>query len=94
MRIDESQQSLQLCSKTRAAIRAGYVDPKDLQFHKHHVAQIKTIVAAHAEQIDDVLELRAQNLFQEHPLVESPDYKQLLDELLNRDEFQRMLNFN
>lgn len=80
--------------KTRAAIRAGWVDPKNMQFTKRRVRQIKSIVEFHEEQIDDVLDLRAQNLFQEHPFVDPPDHVELLNNLLQRDEFRRFLSFN
>ncbi len=79
--------------KTRALIEAGYIDPQNLQFHKHHVEKVRTLVAAHADRIDDALDLRAQDLFQDHPFLESPDYVQIIKGLLSREEFQRMVNF-
>lgn len=80
--------------KTRALIEAGYVDPHHLQFHKSHVEQVKTIVATHAHRVDDALDLRAQNLFQEHPMLESPDHVQFIGDLLQREEFQEILSLN
>ena len=80
--------------KTRALIRAGYIDSQNLEFHKHYVEKVKTIVAKHVNRVDDLLELRSQTLFQDHPFLESPNYVQLVEKLLRREEFQRMLNFN
>jgi len=79
--------------KTRALIEAGHIDPLNLQFHKHHVEKVKALVAAHADRIGDALELRAQELFRDHPFFKSPDYVRGIEELLKRDEVQRMLNF-
>jgi hypothetical protein len=80
--------------KTRAAIEAGFVDPHHLRFHPEHVQRVKAVVSAEAHRVDDALDLRAQNLFQEHPFQESPDYVQILKKMLDRREFQEMLNFN
>ncbi len=79
--------------KTRALIEAGYIDPQNLQFHKHLVEKVRILVAAHAERIEDILDLRAQDLFQDHPFLEPPDYVRLVEELLHSKEFQRLLNF-
>ena len=79
--------------KTKALIEAGYIDPKNLQFHKQHVEKVSTIVEAHVERIEDALELRAQDLFQDHPFLEPPDYVRIIEELLQGEEFRRMLNF-
>ena len=79
--------------KTRAAIEAGYIDPHNLQFHKRHVEKIRTLVVAHADRIYEALDLRAQDLFQDHPFLESPDYVQIIEMLMHREEFQRILNF-
>lgn len=80
--------------KTRAAIDAGYVDPNHLQFHAAHVQRVKAIVEEEAHRVDDALDLRAQNLFREHPFHESPDYVHVLREMLEQKAFQEMLNFN
>ena len=79
--------------KTRALIEAGYIDPQNLQFHKHHVEKVRTLVAAHVERIEDALDLRAQDLFRDHPFLEPPDYVRIIEELLQGEEFRRMLNF-
>ena len=80
--------------KTRTLIEAGYIDPQNLQFHKHHVEKVRTLVAAHVERIEDALDLRAQDLFREHPFLEPRDYVRVVEELLHREEFQRLLNFD
>jgi hypothetical protein len=80
--------------KTRAAIEAGYVDPHHLRFHTKYVHRVKTVVSERAHMVDEALGVQVQNLFREHPFQESPDYVQFLEELLHREEFQYMLNFN
>jgi hypothetical protein len=80
--------------KTRGLIRAGYIDPKGLRFQRHYVSKVKALVAARAHKIDDVLSLRSQILFQDHPFLESPNATQFLKDLLQRREFQTILNFH
>ena len=79
--------------KTKALIEGGYIDPHKLEFQKHYVEKVRSLVAVHTDRIDDVLDLRAQDLFQEHPFLEPPDYVRIIEELLHREEFQRLLNF-
>lgn len=79
--------------KTKALIEAGYIDPQNLQFHKHHVEKVRTLVAAYADQIDDALDQRAQDLFREHPFLEPRDHVRVVEELLQREEVRRLLNF-
>src|SRR3990172_5378623 len=79
--------------KTKALIEAGYIDPHNLQFYRHHVEKVRALVEAHADRIGDALDLRAQDLFQDHPFLEPPDYVRIIEELLQREEFRRMLNF-
>jgi RNA polymerase sigma factor (sigma-70 family) len=80
--------------KTRAAIKAGYIDPNRLQFYHAHVQRVRAVVAEHAGKIDDVLELRSQALFQEHPFLESPDYVKMVGKMLDRGDFRAFLSFN
>lgn len=80
--------------KTRSAIEAGYVDPQHLQYHSTHVQRVKVMVSAETHRVDDALDLRAQNLFRAHPFQESPDYVQMLQEMLNCKEVQELINFN
>ncbi len=79
--------------KTKALLEAGYIDPHNLQFHKHHVEKVRTLVTAHVDRIDDALDLRAQDLFQDHPFLEPPDHVRIIEELLQREEFRQLLNF-
>lgn len=82
------------CSgKTKALIEAGYIDPQNLQFYKRRVETIKTLAADHLERIEDMLELRARDLFQDHPLLDSRDYGRVVEELLRHEEVRQLLNF-
>jgi RNA polymerase sigma factor (sigma-70 family) len=80
--------------KTRAAIEAGYVDPHHLRFYTNYVQRVKAVVLERAHRVDQALDLRAQNLFQDHPFQESPNYVRILKRMLDRKEFQEVLNFN
>jgi hypothetical protein len=79
--------------KTRALIEGGYIDPHNLQFYQHHLEKVRSLVQAHVDEIDDILELRAQDLYREHPFLELPDNVRVIEELLRREEFQHLLNF-
>ncbi len=78
--------------KTRALIEAGYVDPNNLRFDPRHVRRVKEIVMEEAHRIDDMLELRAQNLFREHPFYESPEGARMLRNIFEKDEFPEMID--
>ena len=70
------------CSrKTRAAIEAGYVNPNKLQFYNTHYNAVKNVVYKNISKVDDVLELKAEDLFREHPYLVFEN--ELLDPILN-----------
>lgn len=79
--------------KTRVAIEAGYVDPHRLKFHSKYVQRVKAVVSEKAHKVEDALDIRAQNLFREHPFQKSPDYVQVLKDMLEHYEFQEMIQF-
>lgn len=79
--------------KTKALMKAGYIDPLNLQFYKRQVEKVRAQVEGHLDRIDDVLEQRAQDLFQDNPFLEPPDYGGHIRELLQREEFRQLLNF-
>lgn len=79
--------------KTKALMDAGYIDPQKLQFQKRHVEKVRTLAAAHVERIEDALDLRAQDLFQDHPFLEPRDHARVVEELLQREEVRQLLNF-
>jgi RNA polymerase sigma factor (sigma-70 family) len=69
------------CSKkARAAIAAGYVDPTRLLFVAGHVRKVKDIALRYVDQMDDLLEMRVQDLFREHPFLAAPDCLKYLAE--------------
>lgn len=80
--------------KTRAAIEAGYVDPYHLRFYTNYVQRVKAVVLERSHRVDQALDLRAQNLFQDHPFQESPNYVRILKRMLDRKEIQETLDFN
>jgi RNA polymerase sigma factor (sigma-70 family) len=79
--------------KTRAAIEAGFVDPHHLRFYTNYVQRVKAIVLEKSHQVDQALDLQTQNLFQDHPFQESPNYVRILKRMLARKEIQETLNF-
>ncbi|MBP2642995.1 MAG: polymerase, sigma-24 subunit, subfamily [Firmicutes bacterium] len=80
--------------KTKAAIKAGYVDPHSLQFNESYVQQIGSLVTRQTYCVDNALELRSQFLYRRQPFFQSPDYVQVLRSMLQREGMQQWLNFS
>jgi len=80
--------------KTKALIEAGYVDPRHLQFHPKHLRRVKDIISEEAYRVDDMLDLRAQDIFRSHPFFEAPDYVQVLKGMIEQRDIQEMINFH
>ena len=79
--------------KTRASIEAGYVDPYQLKFNSKHVQRVKSIVTEEAHWVEDALDMRAQNLFRDHPFQEPSNNVQILKKILDCKEVQEMIDF-
>ena len=69
--------------KTRAFIKAGWVDPENLKFTAHHVSRLKQISSERAQSLDQLTEVQYADLFREHPALEGPDFASRLRELIH-----------
>lgn len=68
------------CSrKTNAAISAGCIDPKDLQFVPDHVQKARDFV--HENLHNEKPEMSIEALFKGQPYLDSPDYTKLLHKI-------------
>ncbi len=70
------------CSKkTKAAIKLGYVDPKDLQFTNKHYVKINEQVRENDMTVQDMMVLRIQELYRENPyqIFETKEFSELMN---------------
>lgn len=80
--------------KTKAAIKAGYIDPEKIQFNSIYIRKIKNISNRYNYLVDDMLAEKTQELYGNHPLYKSPDFVQKFKDTLNQSSFRNMINFN
>jgi RNA polymerase sigma factor (sigma-70 family) len=79
--------------KTRAAIRAGLVDPERLRFRLPQVHRVRDFVGKKGSLLEGAIEQRIQELFQDQPLYEPPDLRRLIAIMLNRGSLSQIINF-
>ena len=79
--------------KTRAAIRAGYIDPENLEFDRDYVAKVTSFVRAAQERMTDDSIAMCQSLFLETPFQEPPDLTGQITKLMESENFARLMNF-
>ncbi len=79
--------------KAKAAVSAGFVDPKRRIFHAEHLQRVRDVVDKNVARVDDALELRMLNLFSMQPFVPAPDYSSLFQELLEGEGFHDLVEF-
>ncbi|PYS34339.1 MAG: RNA polymerase subunit sigma-70 [Acidobacteria bacterium] len=79
--------------KTRAFMRAGYIDPANLLFAKEHVTRIRDIAA---KRHDDILSLDVAyaEIHRDHPFHDAPDFIGSLRRLLEQPDFKSILELN
>lgn len=81
-------------NKTRAAIKAGLVDPERLRFNRDSVQQANRFVAENSELVENALESKMQNLFRQGAYQVSPDWGRFIIRLLQRKEVSQIINFS
>ena len=80
--------------KTRALIKAGWIDPDHLRFNKRAALQVKEFITEKKHFIDNALENKMQYLFQHEPMLHSPDLVNLINTMLKRKPISDIINFN
>jgi RNA polymerase sigma factor (sigma-70 family) len=76
--------------KTRAFMKAGYVDPEKLLFAGSHVMRVREVAERRHEQID-ALDLAYGEIQRDNPFHDSPDFVASLKSLLDRTDFKSLL---
>jgi len=81
------------CSKkTRAYIKAGFVDPNNLVFNTRYKKSIYEVSAHNAMPITNTIEDLNKNIFQQHPLQETVSSQKIVEEIFNNDFIKLILN--
>ena len=81
-------------SKTKAFVKAGYVDPKNHKWLSNYHHKIYELSET---KLDDALDERDKiykQLYKEHPFKSSLKASQVLDEILNNKQFSDLMKLN
>jgi RNA polymerase sigma factor (sigma-70 family) len=79
--------------KTTALINSGEVDPHNLRFSRIDIPTVRAVAQSRVGELDDFLEAKCQELFQDHPFHEPPDFVQSFRKMLKSPRFQEIFNF-
>jgi hypothetical protein len=78
--------------KTRAYIKAGFVDPNNLVFNTRYKKSIYEVSEHNALPISNTIEDLHKNIFQQHPLQEPVTSQKIVEEIFNNDFIKLILN--
>ncbi len=76
--------------KTKAAIKAGLVDPEKLRFNMSYLHKVKDFVIPMA---GTALEMKLGGVLRDQPMYKSPDLTRVLTMVLRRGELGKFINF-
>jgi RNA polymerase sigma factor (sigma-70 family) len=76
--------------KTRAFMKAGYVDPANLLFARTHMTRVRDVAGRAHEQLDS-LDAAYAGIHRDHPFHESPDFVASVRALIRQPTFQSIL---
>lgn len=83
------------CSKkAKALVDSGYVNPQNLMFNTDYIYKIKQVTGEKLLRFNNYVEKEAELLYTEQPFSNSPDFVNFVSELINRNEFKEIFNFN
>ena len=74
--------------KTAGFIRAGYVDPVKLHFQTDRLKGINQMLEKKVEAFQGEVTAAYQQLYQDHPFLQSPDQMESIRSLLSSDEIK------
>ncbi len=79
--------------KTKAFMRAGYIDPSNLLFAQDHVTRVRD-VAAKAHEGMESLDAAYAEIHRDHPFHKGPDFMFSLRRLIEHPDFKSILELN
>ena len=81
------------CSnKTCMAIEKGIVNPKTLQIKVQPYQKIQRFIAKNLPLVDDMLELNVHNLYQELPIMPSPDFSKHIQRIIKNKKINQFIH--
>ena len=80
--------------KTKALIDSGYVNPSSLKFNRNSFYIVKQTVPLKLNVLNNFLDDKCNELFAAHPFQQAPDFVDTMRQILNKDEFKEIFNFN
>lgn len=80
--------------KTRAFIREGYVDPKNLKFAGSHLTYLKSQAEDKSERLEQLVDRAYGELFRSHPFQQGPDMTETLHAILDNPEIREVFNLS
>ncbi len=79
--------------KTRAFMKAGYVDPSNLLFASSRVTRVREVAQKTHEDMNS-LDAAYAEIHRDHPFLEPPDFVESLKTLINAPNFKSILELN
>jgi RNA polymerase sigma factor (sigma-70 family) len=80
--------------KTKAFIKAGFVDPRNLRFAGGHRKKVEDLAGEKQEAMEDMLYGEYRDLYLQHALVEGPDLVGSLQQLLASEKMDQLFHLN
>ena len=81
------------CSKkTKGYVKAGKVDPNNLQFNTRYQSKIKDLSRNNAVEITDTVEELNRNVFKDHPMQDPIKAPKIINEIFNNDLIKWLLD--
>lgn len=80
--------------KTAGFIKNGYVDPVNLHFQKDRIATIGKLAGKKIKALNDEVYMEYQQLFQDHPFIQSPDCVKSINKLLSSKTIRETFNLD
>ena len=81
-------------AKTKALIKAGFVDPEKLRFNRQSQKRIQELLPDTEQLVEDALEIRVQNMYREQQMHEFPEAKNILSRILECKPVRDIINFS
>ena len=80
--------------KTKAFIKRGWVNPKDLKFNNHFQKLIKEVADKKHPIIWDIMEQKYAEIYQGHPYQEKAIIKKRIEKVLASGDFKKAFNLS
>jgi RNA polymerase sigma factor (sigma-70 family) len=80
--------------KTKAMLNSGYLNPANLRFYNNYYYKTEQAAGEKLKVLNNYFDNQCQLLFREHPFQKSPDFVDMLREMIKSEKFREIFNFN